>query len=182
MKKLIGMLLVCSVVFSCCFLSGCGDTKLSEDSRQNPEDTSQNTWELDMDKPWYFTPACGEEEDLDGYDIEISLDVTTYSHTPDSLICNVVNKTGKPYMLGAVLLEKLYEHVYYPYHEEMPSAWVRLPFMMNPRWSIGDNSLIGWKIELSKYMKEDFEFTPGRYRLVIFAGDGSHYAYFEITG
>ena len=32
-----------------------------------------------------------------------------------------------------------------------------------------------------EYLQENCEPTPGRYRFVVFLGDGPHYAYFEIT-
>lgn len=154
------------------------------------EDTTggnQAEWMPDVAKPWNFTPVVSRENSDN--DIEVTLEQSVFAEMPETLVYTMTNKTGKTfYCLMSVYCEKQYSASEVgdkgPLAGDM-SLWVRVPFYRydsSAGWMEAARPSIDWKLTVSAYIEDDFTFTPGKYRLVTFADDGPHYAYFEITG
>ena len=175
MKKRLWLLFLLS--FSCLtvLMVGCGNQDMPKES-----DSGAN-WNFNDVDVWNFSPATFFDSHED-YDIEISLDQTVFEKAPEYLPYRITNKTGKLYEACGFFLEQKYDHAFFPHHEETASAWVRIPFFNGGQWHLSTESESSGKIIVDKFKLKDFEFTPGQYRLVMFAADGPHYAYFEITG
>ena len=155
------------------FCTGCNNL---EDGRFVSE------WKPNLSEPWNFDPVFPFNDECE-YDSEFTIEQSTYSEAPEYFVCTAVNKTGKTFRVGArIAVEKLYNGIYYSSFGEMESAWVRIPYGGASVVGVSARADVTWRQEVSKYLQKDFDFTPGQYRLVMFAGDGPHYAYFEITG
>ncbi len=175
MYKKICFCILSFVVLSALLFSGC-------QSSAQGEKTGSDGWYPDDSEPWNFTPTFGNlGEDTDQYDFEITLESTVYAGTPEFISYTLVNKTGESFYTCGEFIEKAYEAGFPPYYDEVSAAWIRIPFYRTPIWGYCPNSRVEGKIELAKYLKEDYTFTPGNYRLVIFLNDGPHYVYFKIT-
>lgn len=186
---LLGFVFIVSVML---LLSSCNHVPPSETTGKSSgeEDTTggnQVEWIPDVTKPWNFTPVASRENS--GSDIEVTLEQSVFAEMPETLVYTMTNKTGKPfYCLMSVYCEKQYSA--YEVGNRGPSAgdmslWVRVPFYhydSSAGWVEAARPSIDWKLTVSAYIEDDFTFTPGKYRLVTFADDGPHYAYFEITG
>lgn len=85
-----------------------------------------------------------------------------------------MNKTGKTFpVCRGLFIEKIYHRVFPSADGESGSAWVRIPFYTSASWGTTARPDITWKQDITeKSLQKDFEFTPGQYRLVMFAGDG----------
>ncbi len=168
MKKT--LLFILSLVLFCAALfAGCGQTQKTE-------------WQPDTDRPWNFAPVVNED-DAEGYDIEFSVEHPSYPADVETIKATAVNKTGDTFTLAShgLFVEKYYENMF-PNHEP-EAAWVRLPYyegsgMYSRAWTARADYTFTFE---TKYLQENCELTPGRYRFVVFLGDGPHYAYFEIT-
>ena len=150
-------------------------------------------WQPDLTKNWNFSLVPRENADLpEDYDLALSLDVHTFSisEIPEKINLKIVNQTDKPfYMCTTVHLEKLYdasmkfedEHIDIAY--TMGKGWIKLPFTTNEKvsWGTTMRADLTYPISLEENMKENCEFTPGKYRFVCYSAVGPHYAYFEIT-
>lgn len=180
MKKIISLFLTFAFFVLCAAsFVGCQKAQCPEDTKQNSQTES---WSPNAEEPWNFIPVC-ESVNGDDYDIEFTMEQSVYSEVPEYFVCTAVNKTGKQFRVcSGLAVEKIYSDVYYSSYGEVSSAWVRIPFRCSANYGISARADMTWKIEISKYVEKDFEFTPGQYRLVAFLGDGPHYAYFEITG
>ncbi len=179
MKKFISLLLCFSVIS--CFLCSCGDT-----SCDNPDctcgDTSTEQWQPRADEPWYFSPEMPanmiDPASMYEFDYELYLTQTQFIGVPEYIECTIVNKTGDPAMCQMLFIEKLYPNIYDIYPAAQTGmetrAWVRIPFMAEKSVleNISDNTKSG-KIYLEKYLKAEYEFTPGSYRLVVPLYDGT---------
>ena len=164
---------VCVIVFSCFLFFGCTNSKISDE------------WTYDPEQPWNYDPVYNWEDiNLEDYDIEFQMETAVYSEMPTELVCTAVNKTGKTFpVCRGLFIEKIHHGVFPSADGELGSAWVRIPFYTSASWGTTARPDITWKQDITeRSMQNDFEFTPGWYRLVMFAGDGPHYAYFEITG
>lgn len=167
-----------SVIFvlSMLFFSGC-------QSENQPKEMMSGAWNPDDSQPWNFTPICPNlNSDSNQYDFEITLTSSIYSEVPDAIAYTLINKTGESFSTCGEFIEKAYDNGFPPYYDEVSPAWVRVPFYRTPIWGFCPNSRVEAKVEISKYTKENYKFTPGKYRILFFLNDGPHYAYFEITG
>ena len=181
MKRRLLSFLLLALVLGTIIFSGCREAQCSPP----PEESESTTgWEPDRERPWNFTPTIGERN-LEDYDIEMTLEAETYPSTVDEIRVQVVNRTGKTSVLGAagLFVEKYDTHAFWTYGLEATAGWVRLPyytgyFMYQKGGTAKDNITFIFDPE---YLQENCELTPGRYRFVVFLGDGPHYAYFEIT-
>lgn len=140
-------------------------------------------WQPDRERPWNFTPTI-RYRDLDDYDIEVTLDSSTYPADVEQIGVYVYNKTGQTFILEAsgLFVEK-YDQSAFPAMESI-GGWVRLPYytgyMMYQKTESARADVPF--IFYTEYLQENCKLTPGQYRFVVFLGDGPHYAYFEITG
>lgn len=184
MKKIISLLLLLSICLGLICSCGNATTTICDGlycpCKHETEDTEN--WKPRDDEPWYFSPGfptglldpCSMYE----FDLEFSLTQTEFVGVPEYIECTIVNKTGDPAMCYMLFIEKDYPNIYDIYNtvtmETTVPAWVRVPFMANGYVleDISDNTKSG-KIYLEKYLKAEYEFTPGFYRLVIFLYDGT---------
>ena len=164
-----------------------GDTTLTSAPSEATETTTA-LWQPNLaGEVWDFNPLFPHTDvDINDYDIEITIDETVYSEVPESISLKITNKTGKNIWLCiAAYIEKPYMVESSPGSgHDIPRApvWVRLPYYIWPTWAELEVSETSWEIDLTKYWREPYEFTPGKYRITLFFPDGPHYAYFEITG
>ncbi len=195
MKKFIALAL-CLAVFSC-ILCSCGNNI----SCSNPECTcnapATEQWKPRADEPWNFTAdyydsgALIDPTTVFKFDYELSLAEDTFYEVPEYLEISLVNKTGDPALYTLMFIEKRYDDIYHidnpTVHISLGSkgnlqAWVRIPFMTEEDVldKVTESEKTG-KIYLQENLKADYEFTPGRYRLVIPLLDGkTHYLNFYI--
>ena len=167
-----------------------GDTT-STSAPSEATETTTAFWQPNFDEPWNFDPIFTRGKvDLNDYDMEFTIDQTVYTEVPDIITGKIINKTGKGiWMCITTYIEKIQTVVENPLSSDadQPYAhiWVRLPYYMWPGWGESGSSEMSWSIDLTKdsrYWREPYEFTPGKYRITLFFPDGPHYAYFEITG
>ena len=199
MKRNYSLLMVCLFVVSLLCFSSCRNTDVPEETTDTAETTDtiettapqETAWKPDPLEPWNYTPACPYEKGkVEGYDIEITLDESVFSKAPEQLTITVKNKTMKPFRLCLLeYYEKLYPEYEVGYTNRYFGStylWVRLPINTGSEiafFELQFNDPLRCEYTMThSFSKDDFEFTPGQYRLVMFAGDGPHYAYFEITG
>ncbi len=157
-KKFLPCLLVlCTLVLT----ASCGNQK-QEETAWKPEGQ------------WSYTPMLSNVNPED-YDIELTLDSTTYSQNTEKIVCTIINKTGLTFQVyGIPMIEKCF----------IGNQWARLPYEIKgllPRQylhTVSDTSTINF---FPEFLQKGVTLTPGEYRLVVFLGDGPHYAYFEIT-
>lgn len=179
------------MIFAMILFSSCNHVRPSETTgeKTGQETTTEDQvgWAPEASAPWNFTPVTSRESG--DSDIEVTLEQSIFTEMPETLIYTMTNKTGQPfYCLMSVYCEKQY--LASEVGDNGPGAgdlslWVRVPFCRNASsagWMEAARPSIDWHLTVSAYVKENFEFTPGKYRLVTFADDGPHYAYFEITG
>ena len=155
---------------------------MSEKGNDETSQYSNDVWRPNYAEPWNFTPNCGDQyiRNHDDYDFEIVFDAV-YSKMPEYIEYTVKNKTGVIFPLCSTFIEKLELYAFSPSFEEVSSAWVRVPFYSTPIWAIPMESEYKISIYTDNCVKNNYQFTKGEYRLVIFLPDGVHYAYFEIT-
>lgn len=140
-------------------------------------------WAPNWDEPWNFTPVSGNSSYIQ-YDITFSTEFSVYDTSVEAIYAKAINLTGDhPYMTSkAVFIEKYYDSLFPGYYYE--PGWVRLPYREpgeDVYVSASSASDTAYFAFYPQYLQNGCTLTPGKYRLVIFLGDGPHYAYFEIT-
>ena len=206
MKRISPFFLVCLFIVSLLCFSSCASTDVPAETTDTVETTSttettepQDTaWKPDPSMWWLYTPACAHEEKghIDD-EIKLTLEESVFAEAPEELLVTIRNnKTpeypGEPmfYISLHGYFEKIYPSYEIGYGIDMGfpySMWVRLPIAFGRNAYFASIPLTEPEFTMnfpfaSAVQDETLELTPGRYRLVVFAGDGPHYAYFEITG
>ena len=201
MKKLFAFLLAFSLLLVSCQSAPADETSSSSDTTEAIQTTdtegttasAEEPFSPDFLKNWLFSLTPTQEvEHPEDYDIALSLDIDSFSvsEMPDALRLHVVNKAGIPVeMCFCIHMEKLYvmqthnmsDEVYNDGYMYIGSGWTRIPFATEKFSPWGEVSEQTFTLELQNDLKENFEYTPGRYRFVFYSGVGTHYAYFEIT-
>ena len=148
---------------------------------------------------WLHTPAHKKDGHVDDW-IILTLTESEFAKAPEELEVTIRNNRTPEYPdepMFYMSLHAYYEKVYpsseigygiemgFPY-----SMWVRLPIAFGRSGYLG--GLTPTNPEINEYtfsfpfasavQDESLELTPGSYRLVLYAADGPHYAYFRITG
>ena len=185
MKRIISFILCLS--FCLCFLCSCGEKSVS---CNNPDCTCGETsgeWKPNADEPWNFTPGGYGGAVIDmaenyEYDYLVALVEDTFFCVPEYLEVGILNKTGDPAAHKMMFIEKYYVIIYdidNPNYSttgiyDHPNAWVRIPFMTDekPLETVAENRCFG-RVYLKENLKAEYEFTPGRYRLVLPLYDGT---------
>ncbi len=193
-----------------CFLCSCAeeipdatDTTASsvDTTTAQTEGTTETTvleettvWEPDLSASWEHAPYYfykGEEPEInpEDYDIQITVEpnVISMSNFPDEIYIHIENATGKPYIFClSYYIEKLYGYYknesYRPLIEEPRLVWIRVPFENS--WKIywvEENEEKRFPLNYDKLTRYDFDFPPGKYRVVFYSAVGTHYGYFEVT-
>ena len=106
-KKFLPCLLVlCTLVLT----ASCGNQK-QEETAWKPEGQ------------WSYTPMLSNVNPED-YDIELTLDSTTYSQNTEKIVCTIINKTGLTFQVyGIPMIEKCF----------IGNQWARLPYEIKER-------------------------------------------------
>lgn len=189
-KRILFLLEFAFIILTVILFSSCGHARPLDTTSDKPvegttgEDYAE--WRPEISKPWNFTPVISRNNG--DSDIEVTLEQSVFTEMPETLVYTMTNKTGKPfYCLMSVYCEKQYLASEVGDSGALAgdfSFWVRIPFYRYASsigWVETAKSSLDWHLTVSACTKENFEFTPGKYRLVTFADDGPHYAYFEIT-
>lgn len=152
-----------------------------------PEQTSST--ETSIWGPWQhlaynYTPDLHYGSDrvpIEDYDIELQLEADTFPASVTQITCTAVNKTGKGFLYSAMMLERYYPAgIFFPYIDETPGAWVRVPYSYYVPGSYSHSAVLKETFTTDLFL-EGASLEPGKYRFVWFFGDGPHYVYFEIT-
>ncbi|MBQ8497421.1 MAG: hypothetical protein IJ489_08225 [Clostridia bacterium] len=182
-------------VFCCLFttlflLSSCSPYITLNNNYTQDSNDGNLTWIPNDNEPWNFTaipvPALGIPENAI-FDYEIELSNEKYTEVPEYIECEITNHSGDGVYLSNIYIEKWYSNVEHVNTEEIipesaTPGWVRIPFIMEGYYLNGISpSVKQGKIELEKYLKTDYQYTSGSYRIVFPLNDGTYYAYFEIT-
>lgn len=168
------------------------------------EQTEETTaWEPNLHAVWQHTPhypdSFAENPEIpinpEDYDIKVTVEPSVFSasEVPEYIRVTANNLTGKTCECSAnVFLEKLYNNVYpdeppslehFEFSRYFSHAWVRVPFANLDKisWGTSARADLPWRLTTEKCLRDGYEFTPGRYRFVVFTAVGTHYGYFEVT-
>lgn len=154
--------------------------------------TAKSQWVPNGKELWNFTATPStlhfwDPEKKNYYDVDISLNQTSFSYVPQTISCSISNKESGHLLCSRIYIEKYYNNIESlgkeAYIEEFGiSGWVRIPFIMEGYWLkySDDGRIAEGEIDLYKYLLADYEYTSGDYRIVFPLTDATHYAYFHI--
>ena len=159
---------ILSVLFILLFVS-CGQTPMLD-----------NKWiPADVDV-WEGSPAFLGEPHPENIEIELSMDADSFSPKIESITVRAVNTKGESFRFSPLLLiEKKTAIKDYGYEGDF---WVRLPYKTsNPFIQVTSAENRASFIYERKNWKNEYEFTQGQYRFVVFIESVPHYIEFKIT-
>ena len=189
-KYLLGFMLCAALIFCSCTAKPIDNP--NESTSDTTDITETTAWLPDDNEPWNFTadgyppPGSISNPHDETFDYELTLSQDTFDEVPAYIECQITNRTGDGVYCNMVYIETFYPNVRNIHSdismEGTVGGWVRIPFIMEGYHldEIAPGVRQG-KIELKKYLKTDYQYTFGIYRIVFPLNDGTYYAYFEIT-
>lgn len=145
------------------------------------KESSTNSDYMAENKPWLYSPDCWEDYYEKGYyDYEVTMETTVFDEFPEKLQFTITNHTENKFYYIATFIEKL-DYYFLPPYEYTPQGWRRVPFYEHPEAKYLCQYEKTKTLVTENYVQSDYEFTPGKYRLVVFVSGGPQYIYFTIV-
>lgn len=157
------------------------EVQTGESAPQMEKESTEDSNYMAENTPWIYSPDCGNDRYEKGYyDYEVTMETTVFDEFPEKLEFTITNHTENKFAYFATFVEKL-DYFFLPPYEETPRGWRRVPFYEHPsaRTALQYSTTLTFFTE--NYVQLDYEFTPGKYRLVVFVSGGPQYIYFTIV-